>query len=192
MYSCDELILLSVAKSTHLSPWASVCHALHSGETPVCVRPGAGTGVLGPRAIVVVGVTTPRERKSRRELELSSRLGHLPRSEAPLERRRLEVVASIIAGKCVVSHHILAFSVYPDVRQVAEKRNHLFVLAKKGEVFLCDVGPAALRRIQNVPRLEPWELGEEFVEVRQRRGDLFSVVRWQLRRGRFQIGRAHV
>jgi len=113
----------------------------------------------------------------RRELESSSGLGHLPRSEALFKRRRLEIVASIIAGKGVVSHHILAFSVHPDVRQVAEKRNHLFILAKKGEVFLCDVGPAALRRIQNVPGLELWELGEEFVEVCQRCDDLFSVVR---------------
>lgn len=49
----------SMAKSTHPIPFAGVCHALQSGETPVCVGPGAGTGVVGPKSAVVVGVTMP-------------------------------------------------------------------------------------------------------------------------------------
>lgn len=53
------LIPLRREKSTQPNPLAGVSQSLHRAETPLCVGPGAETGVLGPREIVVVGVTTP-------------------------------------------------------------------------------------------------------------------------------------
>ena len=94
---------LSVAKSTHPSPWAGVCHALHSGETPVCVGPGAGTGVLGPRAIVVVGVTTPPVRESVRflvfQLDMKRGRAYLDRHVAGSQHLGLYLEAGVQACK---------------------------------------------------------------------------------------------